>query len=93
MSHTLGISFIPSFKYSANKYAQEYYNACKELRTVQYGIDNCSDAKDLKALLDKKEYLEEHKLPNLTNKVEKEQTRLELFNNNDTGQHKINYLA
>lgn len=36
MLYTLGISFAPSFKYSAdNKYAREYYNACKELKTVQ----------------------------------------------------------
>ena len=91
MSYTLGINSFPSFKYSAdNKYAREYYNACKELENAQYKVNNCDDSKKMEALLDKKEYWEK-KIPDITAKVKKEEAKLESNNNN--GQHQINYLA
>lgn len=91
MSYTLGINSLLNYKYSSdNKYAQEYYNACKELATAQYQVSNCDDPNKLKALLDKRDYLKK-KVPEITMKARKEENRLESSNDNE--QHKINYLA
>ena len=91
MSYSLGINSLLSYKYSSdNKYAREYYNACKELETAQYQVNNCDDPSKLNALMNKRDYWKQ-KVPDITMKARKEENRLESSNSNE--QHKINYLA
>ncbi len=91
MSNSLGINSLLSYNYSSkNKYAQEYYKACEELKNAQYQVNNCNDSGKMKILLDKQDYWKQ-KVPDITMKARKEENRLESLNDNE--QHKINYWA
>ena len=93
----LNINSVQSFNFSPeNKYAQEYYNAHRQLVEARYKLTNTEpDSKAKEEALKKKFEYWNKKTEQISALAKKEETKLETQNeeqNNILGQ-KINYLA
>lgn len=92
-----GINQVHSFSFSPNNmYAQEYYNAYRQLNNAKYKLENSNpDSKSEQKTLEKNFDYWNKKVPQISMKAKQEENRLESQQqdaNNVLG-NKIDYMA